>query len=77
MARTAEQIQADIDAVLAQAVIGDAAVRNADGSEVQSRSEGDRLRALGSLRAELAAVTASNSATGRSRTVVFTPSTGY
>jgi hypothetical protein len=39
--RTIEQIQADIDVVLAQAAIGDQVVRNADGSEVQSRSEGE------------------------------------
>jgi hypothetical protein len=77
MARTAEQIQVDIDAVLAQAAIGDSMVHNADGSGVQSRSEGDRLRALSALRAELAAVNAAGSPTGPTRTVVFSPSTGY
>jgi hypothetical protein len=77
MARTVDQIQADIDAVNAQAALGDTMVRAADGSEVQSRTEAQRLAALVALRQELASAVADQTGTPRRRVFSMFGRTGY
>lgn len=77
MARTVEQIQADIDAVRAQAAQGEVSVRNADGSGVDGRSEADRARALAALEQELASATIVASGGRKRRVYAMFPRTGY
>ena len=66
MARTVEQIQADIEKVQADAA-AESEIQGPDGRRVVNRPEGDRQKALAALRQELAAAEASAAAAPRTR----------
>lgn len=77
MARSVQQIQADLDSVNAEMASSESMVRGPDGREIQSRTTSSAVVAKAALQVELAAAQAVAGNTSRVRQIRLSGSSGF